>query len=407
LNQYKWEIDESIAEVIFGATNGRISSGQLKKDVEKLLTNGKEIPRPTFSSRLLQMQETDHASSRYMVSPVLEKEDLGRGKKIFYSLTVEARRRIALGLLLRKIGSWKESAYLLLFYYLQDEYDPTRLPYDMVEKYEFKSEEELESFLTSIHLRKKDLMIKDKKYSKENAHTYSMMTEPNENVRISRTEYKDAGNVVYRYLLPGISPRDIIEGRKVDVAKSRSGYVFEHLFDLEVSRIQLTTRDIQALFDSLEKEGLINRIKSKTMEYLGEDRYEVNIELSKFIKDCWLKLFGGTLFRMMFTWRGFRRPKPAEIDWYKTVWGKRRAYTFFASYQKQLNNVRRDKASHVNPKRTLEEYIKNYDKLLPHEFERIKNVHASVLRSFPYPSNALLEIVYPPFLRMLHQQDRI
>ena len=48
------------------------------------------------------------------------------------------------------------------------------------------------------------------------------------------------------------------------------------------------------------------------MEYLGEYRYEVNVKLSKFIKDCWSNLFGGTLFRMIFTWREFRRPE-AEV----------------------------------------------------------------------------------------------
>ena len=122
MNKYKWAIDEMIGKVILGAKDGRISSGELKRTVEKLLTNGKEIPRAAFSFHLAQMQRTNSPCSKYRVSPVIKKEDLGRGKKIFYSLADEAESILAIGLTLRKIESWKEIAYNLLFYYFKDEY---------------------------------------------------------------------------------------------------------------------------------------------------------------------------------------------------------------------------------------------------------------------------------------------
>jgi hypothetical protein len=398
-----------IGKVIFGRRDGRISSGKLKRDVEKLLTDGKPIPKATFSSHLAQMLKPGSSTSKYRVSPVLKKEDFGRGKKIFYSLTDEARKRIAIGLLLRKIDSWKETAYLLLFYYLRHEYDPTRLPYDTIKKYEFKSEEELGSFLTRIHLLKQDFRNTNKTYSKVNARTDSIMTEPYQNVRISRTEYEDTGNVIYRYLLPGISPRDIIEGRKVDVTGSRAGYVFEHLFDQEVSGRQLTMVDLEELFDLLEKEDLISKINSFTMTYLGEKRYEVNPELRAFFKDCWDKLFsGGSLFRMMFTWRVFRRPRKEENGWYKMIWGRRRANSFFVAFNTRLRELKKNKKSHDATKKDFnEKYIQTYDESLLREYDSICKKYSDTTKKYPYPSNILLEIVYPSFLRMLNLQHKI
>ena len=71
-----------------------------------------------------------------------------------------------------------------------------------------------------------------------------------------------------------------MEGRKADVTKSRTGYVFEHLFDQEVSGRRLAMDDIHDLFNLLEKEDLIFKIRSRTLTYLEEeDRYDINPEL--------------------------------------------------------------------------------------------------------------------------------
>ncbi len=408
MNKYKWEIDEMIGKVISGAKDRRISSGELKRSIEQLLTNGKEIPRAAFSFHLAQMQRADSPCPKYRVCPVLKKKDLGRGKRVFYSLADEAESILAIGLTLRKIESWKEIAYNLLFYYFKDEYDLFRLPSDIMKKYEFRSEEDLELFLAKIHLCKQDFRTTPQRYNKENRRIDNILYEPSQNIRISRTQYEDTGIIVYRYLLPGISPRDIMEGRKVDVTKSRAGYVFEHLFDEEVSGKQLTMDEIHDWLNLLEKEDLIFKIRSRTLTYLEEEQYDVKPELRTFLEECWDKLFGGTLARMMYTWRVFRPPGKEEKEWYNMIWGRRRANSFFVGYKTRLGKLRKNKKSHdITKKEFDEKYIQPLNESLRREYDRIREDYNDIIKRHPYPSNILLEIVYPPFMRVLNQQDKI
>ena len=286
--------------------------------------------------------------------------------------------------------------------------DFSRLPSDIIKKYEFRSEEDLELFLAKIHLCKHDFSVTPQRYSKENRRIDNILYEPSQNIRISRTEYEDTGNIVYRYLLPGISPRDIMEGRKVDATKSRAGYVFEHLFDEEVSGRQLTMDDIHDWLNLLEKEDLIFKIRSRTLTYLEEDRYDIKSELRTFLEECWDKLFGGTLVRMMYTWRVFRSPGKEENEWYNTIWGRRRAKSFFVGYKIQLGKLRKNKKSHdITKKEFTEKYIQTLDASLRKEYELICEDHRDTMKRYPYPSNMLLEIVYPPFMRVLILQHKI
>lgn len=112
LNNYNWNLDETIGKVLYD--NRKMSSGRLKRAVEQSLISqgrleaGKSISKATFSSHLALMLECNPTELRHQVHPVLEKKDAGRGKAVFYSLTEEARKRIALGLLLGKIDHWRE-----------------------------------------------------------------------------------------------------------------------------------------------------------------------------------------------------------------------------------------------------------------------------------------------------------
>jgi hypothetical protein len=355
------------------------------------------------------MQKLDSSYFRYRISPVIKKEDFGRGKKIFYSLTDEARSIIQIGLSLRKIESWREIAYQLLFYYWKNEYDASRLPSDVVKKYEFRGEEELKSFLARIHMHKQDFMTTPERYSKENRRTDNILYEPSQNIRISRTQYDDTRCTVYRYLLPGISPRDIMEGRKVDVTKTRAGYVFEHLFDQEMYRKQLSMDDIEELFNLLEKENLIFKLRSRTLTYLEEgNRYDIKPELRTFFEDCWDKLFGGTFIRMTYTWKVFRPPGKEEKIWYKMIWGRRRANSFFVAYNTRLSELKKDKKLHdITKKKFTDKYIQTLNESLRENYDVIYRNHRDTIEKYPYPSNMLLETVYPPFMRVLILQHKI
>ena len=220
------------------------------------------------------------------------------------------------------------------------------------------------------------------------------------NIEITKREYTDKERCVYRYLVPGISPRDISKGDKV-------GYVFEHLFDPGVTKKPLNLSEIQELFDILENEGLIRKIQSLVLLYLEEIRYEVtNADLGRLIRECWLSLFGGVHDRMMFTWKNFRNPTRQEVKWYHLVWGRRRANTFFANYRNNLGKLNNND-NNTNSLKTVKKYIKMYDEALQKKFEAIQKDYEKIIKDYSYPSETLLEIAYPPFLRELHAIQKI
>ena len=64
------------------------------------------------------MRNPSIKQSKYVIQPVLQKMDEGRGKKVFYSLTKDAKIRYDLKLPIFRTESKNEMAYRLLFYYI-------------------------------------------------------------------------------------------------------------------------------------------------------------------------------------------------------------------------------------------------------------------------------------------------
>src|SRR5215212_471110 len=171
--------------------------------------------------------------------------------------------------------------------------------------------------------------------------------------------------------------------------------VFDH--------VQFTEPEIQKAFNLLEKEGLIgkiSKIKANALELLGEGaRYDITDEdLKQFIKDCWRELFSGVHFRMMFTWKLFRSPSREERKWYKTLWGPKRASNFFSDYKRNGKQELNMSKKEFDDKTC----IARFDKFIPKELKRICNEYHDIIGKYPYPSMMLLELVYPPFLREVH-----
>ena len=98
MGSYDTDIDKTIVRLLYEGENGEIKSGELKRKVEECCRNGKNISSALFAFHLTQMLISDQKYSRYLISPVINKKDSGRGKKIFYSLTNKARIRMNLKL---------------------------------------------------------------------------------------------------------------------------------------------------------------------------------------------------------------------------------------------------------------------------------------------------------------------
>lgn len=163
--------------------------------------------------------------------------------------------------------------------------------------------------------------------------------------------------------------------------------------------------------------GLISKIsktKANALKLLGEGtRYDITDEdLKQFIKDCWFELFAGVHLRMMFTWKFFRNPSKEEKKWYEIFWGPKRANIFFSDYNKKLRSLGKSgKKKHHEAKKEVMIYINGYDEKIPKDdkssipkvYKRICDRYHNVIEKYPYPSTMLLELVYPQFLREIHE----
>jgi hypothetical protein len=108
----------------------------------------------------------------------------------------------------------------------------------------------------------------------------------------------------------------------------------------------------------------------------------------------------------MFTWKNSRRPNKEEKKWHEMLWGPIRTHIFFANYDKTLKSLKREgKRQRNKAKKAIEVNIKKFDEAMPKELKRIsEEKYHDVIANYPYPSNMLLEIVYPQFLRELHER---
>ena len=116
MRAYDTNIDKAVFKILY--EQEKVSSRELKEEVEECSRNGKNISSALFAFHLTQMLISDQKYSRYLVSPVIDKKDCGRGKKIFYSLTNKARIRMNLKIPILKGKSLLEKKHTSYFFYL-------------------------------------------------------------------------------------------------------------------------------------------------------------------------------------------------------------------------------------------------------------------------------------------------
>ena len=89
LKPYHEHIDNMLIEILFD--NRKVSSGELRKLLDQWLLNHNynKTASDTYWGRLKKLTySSNNKQSKYVIQPVLQKMDEGRGKKVFYSLTV-------------------------------------------------------------------------------------------------------------------------------------------------------------------------------------------------------------------------------------------------------------------------------------------------------------------------------
>ena len=407
MRAYDTNIDKAVFKILY--EQEKVSSRELKEEVEECSRNGKNISSALFAFHLTQMLISDQKYSRYLVSPVIDKKDCGRGKKIFYSLTNKARIRMNLKLPILREESTREKAYQLFLLFMSPAGEAP------ANSATFTSEEEFDSFLYKMHISKKDLLpikvenginlrkIPISKYKKQNVieepitiTTFSNQQEEESDIAIFRIDYlkgsENEGSFYYVYRLRGISKKEALNYRQ-------SNAPFSH--------IELIEDKINDCFNLLEKEGLIKRITFLTLEYLDEIRYDIaNEDLRKFLVGWWL-MHGRSVIRMYLTWK-YRSPTKEEETWWTLIWGEKRAKLLL----KDLHRIRHERKQ-LQPEQLrnrdakLMEEIQSFERDMPKDLDKLKKEHSKVLVDYTLFTDALLEWVYPNFLRKLQENKKV
>ena len=383
MRQYNEEIDKTIIEILHN--NGQVTFGKLYNEVVESLNH--TISFETFSTRLKAMIQPFLKQSRYALQPVLQKQDEGRGKKVLYSLTKDAKIRCDLLLPILKSESQVEKAYRLLLYYMAFE---TSLHLENSNQ-KLKDENEFYIFLQRVSIAKSELQYAGSLRVKDSIYVVTLLKHPQSEITFYRKDYLDTsdknGQYEYSYILPGISISEFVLG-------IRSGRVYED--------ISFNEKEVNDYFKLLEEKKLIKKLQSYPLMILNEERYIiVDNSLKELLANCW-SLASHTHTYFQYIWQAIRKPTDAERIWYEHLWGKNRSQRWFNQY----NNIRREYMK-KNKNQVLKETQERlyWEKLeIIKKFNSINEEYAKIINDYSYFIFPLLNVVYPGFLRKEFKQ---
>ena len=313
MRQYNGEIDNTIIKILH--QNGERTFGKLKGEVEKCLKH--TISFETYSNRLNAMLKPYRKESRYIICPILNKRDEGRGKNVFYSLTRDAKIRYSLRLPILKTDSIIEKAYRLIFYYIVFGYN---------QSIKLRNKDEYNKFLEKLHINKNELIISAPSKFKE--FKITKWTHPASEIEFTRKDYDKSSikeeRYEYSYILPGFSPFDFLEIKEINLRYQHEDFTKDRVIHY---------------FNLLEKQNLIKKIKLKELLYLDK---EIEIytffdnSLRQLLADCsTLQSYIHTYFE--YIWKSTRKSTDEERTWFEHLWGEDRSNEWYI----ECNDTRR------------------------------------------------------------------
>ena len=370
MRPYDTAIDKTIFLLLY--KNGESTFGELKKNIETYLDHS--ISFETYSDRLNAMRNPSIKQSRYTIQPVLQKVDQGRGKKVFYSLSKDAKIRYDLQLPILRSESKNEMAYRILFFYIVFFYNqPIKL----------KDEHEYNKLLEKLRINTNELGVLNSDFKE---FKITKWIHPASEIELTRKEFllpkEKEGKYEYFCMLPGIST---FEFKKIK--KSLLTY----------KQLNFTKNEVTQYFELLEKQNLIKKIKLKELVYLDKERYKIKDDsFRELLADCWT--LQSQVFRYFeYIWKAIRKPKTEERIWHEHLWRKFTSNEWFI----ECNNIRR-KYQRKNNNHILKETkdrIEWEKSEIIKKYESIKKEHTKTINDYSYFIDPLLYLFYPSFLR--------
>jgi hypothetical protein len=333
----------------------------------------KTVP-DTYWERLKQMtSSSSKKQSKYAIQPILQKMDEGRGKKVFYSLTKNAKIRYDLQLPIFRTESKNEMAYRLLFYYIVFFYN---------QRIKLKDEQEYNELLEKLRINKNKLGVLNSDFKE---FKITKWTHPSD-IEFTRKEFhlhtEKEGRCEYFYMLPGISP---FEFKKIKESP------------LSYEQLNFTKNEVTQYFELLEKQNLIKKIKLKELVYLDEQRYKIKDDsFRELLADCWT-LQSHVLIYFEYIWKVIHKPEDEERIWHEHLWGKNRSNKWFIECNNTRREYQRKNNNHIL-KETKDRIEWEKSEIIK-KFESMKKAHTKTINDYSYFIDPLLNVVYPRFLR--------
>jgi hypothetical protein len=306
-----------------------------------------------------------------------------KGKKVDYFLTHKGKQyvRFILDHENRDNGKRAEEkerlVMLLLLLFL------FRRPHDYV----YRSEQEFKDLLLRNNLSEKDLLRRVPSVKNENGRTIITTTfESDSGIYVwkidilDKRKYPVVRSCVYKYDVPGLSKRDVLE--------SHNKPAFWH--------INFTEEEVQDMFESLrdEKDPILRAI---AFDHDGEPRYDISDPSLRKLLDTYWKIYNAAYFVIQTIWKCVRRPTEDERSWLELLNGTQTADKICRTFYEKR---KRFKNSPLFIKETKEE-MKDCNNKINNLVLSLKKRYSNVIEKYQFPCDELLEIIHPKFFQEL------
>ena len=368
--KYTQQIEASII-IILKKDGSKYWSQLYKKTKESY----KYIALETFNSCIKDLINKNLISRQDVLKP---------GKKVNYSLTDKGKQYLRLILTEpeKELNGTRETrlhVYLLLFMFV------------IPPRYIFKTEKDLENFLLDNSLSTKQLVQSRKREESKDGKTVVLTVfKPFSGINVvrkesSNTSSSDVGSQSYfDCYIPGLSISDILY--------SRSRPAFWH--------INFTHSEVQHVFNLLQNEGILQPIK---IMYHGELRYEIRDPmLVDFLDDCAL-LYHSARRSIEIIWKHIRKPNRDEIRWLELFMGTEKVDEICReSYRRRHNrSVAYKRLRKKEDRKKKIKLIMEHIQLSTRFAMNLKESHSNAIRKYRFPSEELLDLIYPKFLQQM------
>ena len=358
---YDNRVDQYIISELL-SQNDKIASGKLKKAVEIKL--GKKLSPDVF-----------HPHLRKMISKKeLVKEDEGRGKNVYYSISEVTKKRHQLKILntddkqeiFKKIyeniflydlfeGLYKRTSFPDSYLGI---YEDVIVPYDIMKRIIIDSESKFNDFLSKLHIVKDKIswgtMVLDpngftnliddlqspSKYSHHIRKEYWNEMKGMSRFRAEKLRFFYPKESDHDFMIYALETWEIRKKRKYDLSLKlvKTRYlVFMPGITMEdiIKDNQFNKEEIEDAIKKLEEGGLIkNKIYGSEIRYVIADN-----DLREFINDL-RNLFKDEFSYLLFRWKNFELPTDKRRERMESIFGEEQFRKIFRNCQIKLSKHR-------------------------------------------------------------------